>query len=245
MIASAPMAPRIGIPPSLDAAGRWRPGRRFHYLDAAYAEAVAEAGGVPVYLAAPGPAGAQIAAVDGLLLPGGPDFLPAGPYPEGVAFAPAPDAQLAFDRALLAAARAAALPLLGVCYGMQLLALESGGALHHHLPLDLPGSLEHQCADPAARHRVALVPGTRLALLFAAAEIAVNSRHHQAVSAPGRGLAVAARSADGVIEAIEAAGGTAAPFLVGVQWHPESLEREHRRALFGAFVSACSERSPF
>ena len=240
MIASAPMAPRIGISPSLDAAGRWRTGRRFHYVDAAYAEAVAEAGGIPVYLAAPGPAEAQVAVVDGLLVPGGPDFLPPSPYPEGVRFSPAPRAQLAFDRALLAAARAAALPVLGVCYGMQLLALESGGALHHHLPLDLPGALEHECADPAARHSVAIVAGTRLGRLLGAAEIAVNSRHHQAVSDPGRGLVVAARSPDGVIEAIEPAGGAAAPFLLGVQWHPESLEPAHRTALFGAFLAACS-----
>lgn len=238
MIASAPMEPRIGIPPSLDAAGRWRPGRRFHYVDAAYAEAVAEAGGIPVYLAAPGPAEAQLAGVDGLLVPGGPDFLPGAPYPEGVRFSPAPEAQLAFDRALLAAARARALPVLGVCYGMQLLALESGGALHHHVPFDLPGALEHQHADPAARHPVALVAGTRLAKLFGVAELAVNTRHHQAVSEPGCGLVVAARSPDGLIEAIEAADGEA-PFLLGVQWHPESLERPHRAALFGAFVSAC------
>jgi putative glutamine amidotransferase len=233
------MAPRIGIPPSLDTAGRWRPGRRFHYLDAAYAEAVAEAGGVPVYLASAGPAEAQIAGIDGLLVPGGPDFLPPAPYPEDVRFSPAPPEQLAFDRALLAGARAAGLPVLGVCYGMQLLALESGGALHHHVPRDVPGALEHQCSDPAARHAVALVAGTRLAKLFGAAEIAVNSRHHQAVSAPGRGLAVAARAPDGLIEAIEAEGGEAPRFLVGVQWHPESLARDHRAALFGGFVSAC------
>jgi putative glutamine amidotransferase len=235
------MAPRIGIPPSLDAAGRWRPGRRFHYLDAAYADAVAEAGGTPIYLAA-GPAPAQIAGIDGLLIPGGPDFVPPSPYPEGVRFAPAPEAQLAFDRALLGAARGARLPVLGVCYGMQLLALESGGALHHHVPLDLPGALEHQSADPAARHPVALVEGTRLAKLFGAEEIAVNTRHHQAVADPGRGLVVAARSSDGLIEAIEAEGGERAPFVVGVQWHPESLEREHRGALLGGFVAACSER---
>ena len=125
---------------------------------------------------------------------------------------------------------------------MQLLAVASGGALHYHVPLDVPGALEHQRSDPAERHRVALAPGTRLAALFAASEIAVNSRHHQAVSEPGAGLVVAARSEDGVIEALEAAGGPRAPFVVGVQWHPEGLEREHRSALFGALIEAAAER---
>jgi putative glutamine amidotransferase len=237
MIASGAVRPRIGIPPSLDAAGRLRGGRRSHYVDPAYAEAVAEAGGVPVYLPAPGPPGALVAAVDALLVPGGPDFLPPAPYPEGVDFAAAPPAQLDFDRALLAAAAAARMPVLGVCYGMQLLAVCAGGALHYHVPHDVAGALEHQRADPAARHSVRLVPGTRLARLFGA-EVSVNTRHHQAVSNAGRGLVVAARAQDGVVEAIESEAD--APFVVGVQWHPESLGAEHRSALFGALVEAAA-----
>lgn len=228
--------PRIGIPPSLradpDAAGRRR-----HAVDAAYAEAVVEAGGVPLYLPPAGSAEAALAAVDALLVPGGGDFPPPGEPPPGVAFAPVPPERLAWDRALLAAARAAARPVLGVCYGMQLLALESGGALLHHLPLDLPAAGEHQLRAPGARHRVELEPGTRLARIFAASSLEVNSRHHQAVSDPGAGLRISARAADGVVEAIEAERGDA-PFLAGVQWHPEDLGGTHRRALFGALVEA-------
>jgi putative glutamine amidotransferase len=232
------MKPRIGIPPALDAAGRWRAGRRTHHLDAAYAEAVAEAGGVPLYLAAPGPVAALLETVDALLVPGGPDFLPPAPYPEGVRFSPAAPEQLAFDGALLRGARAAALPVLGVCYGMQLLAVEAGGALHYHVPHDVVGALEHRREEPDARHAVELLPGTRLAALFGAARIEVNSRHHQAVSDPGRGLVAAARAPDGVIEAIEAEPGAA--FALGVQWHPEGLGGAHRAALFGALVEAAA-----
>jgi putative glutamine amidotransferase len=122
---------------------------------------------------------------------------------------------------------------------MQLLAVSAGGRLHYHVPLDVPGALEHRASDPGARHAVALVPGTRLARLFGTA-IAVNTRHHQAVSEPGSGLVVAARSPDGVIEAIETEGGGAGPFLVGVQWHPESLDDRHRALLFGALVEAAA-----
>lgn len=210
--------------------------RRRDALDGACAEAIAAESGEPSFLGDAGSAEALVARLDALLLPGGPDFLPPSPYPAGVRFSPAAPERLAFDLKLLAAARAAGVPVLGICYGMQLLAVAAGGSLHYHVPVDVPGAREHACADPAARHPVALVAGTRLAALFAEPEIAVNSRHHQAVSHPGRGLRVAARAPDGVIEAIEA--DVEQPFVIGVQWHPENLGRAHRAALFGAFVEA-------
>jgi putative glutamine amidotransferase len=89
-------------------------------------------------------------------------------------------------------------------------------------------------------HGISLVTGSRLARLFGATELRVNTRHHQAVAEPGEGLMVAARAGDGVIEAIEAEGGEIAPFLVGVQWHPETLDSAHRRVLYGALVEAAA-----
>jgi putative glutamine amidotransferase len=230
------MRPLIGIPPCLDEQGRWRPSREYHYADAAYARAIAEAGGLPVYLPLQREAAALTERLDGLLLPGGGDFVPARAYPENVAFDPVPERQLAFDRALLASALERDRPVLGICYGMQLIALHSGGALHFDLATDVPGAAPHRLGESGARHEIRIESPSRLGALLGAARASVNSRHHQAVADPG-GARVTARSDDGVVEAVELTG---ARFAIGVQWHPESLDAEHRHRLFGAFVRACA-----
>jgi putative glutamine amidotransferase len=235
------MRPLIGIPPCLDEAGRWRASREYHYADAAYARAIAEAGGLPVLLPLQPDASALAARLDGLLLPGGDDFLPdaarAGAYPAEVRFEPTPERQLAFDRALLAAALERDRPVLAICYGMQLLALHGGGRLHFDLPTDLPEAGPHRLAEPDGRHALRVEAGSRLAALLGAGATTVNSRHHQAVADAGKAR-IAARADDGVIEAIELPDHR---FAVGVQWHPESMDAAHRERLFGPFVRACVE----
>ncbi|MDH3686406.1 MAG: gamma-glutamyl-gamma-aminobutyrate hydrolase family protein [Myxococcales bacterium] len=230
------MRPLIGIPPCLDDRGRWRPSREYHYVDAAYADAITEAGGTPVYLPAQSELGALVERLDGLLLPGGDDFPPEGSYPSDVRFDPAPARQIAFDRALLGAALERDRPVLGICYGMQLLALHAGGALHFDLATDLAGSDPHQLTESDARHPIRVEAGSRLAALLASEVVPVNSRHHQAVSDAGAAR-VSARANDGVIEAIEV---PEARFAIGVQWHPESMEPEHRALLFRPFVNTCA-----
>lgn len=234
------MGPRIGIPPCLDAGGRIREGRRYHYIDQAYARAVVETGAVPVYLAAPGDPEELCASVDGLLLPGGDDFPPETPYPPDVRFALAEPEQLAFDEALLAAALARALPVLGICYGMQLLCRHHGGELLYHIPHDLPEAGPHQLSEAGAGHPLQVESDSLLASLVGEQAPPVNSLHHQGVAEPGRGLRVAARADDGVVEAVERADTTSGRFLVGVQWHPEKMDGIHRTRLFGAFAAACA-----
>ena len=108
------MQPLIGIPPCLDERGRWRADRTYQYIDVAYARAVEQAGGIPLYLPLQADAEALATRIGGLLLPGGDDFPPEAPCPEGVRFDPVPAAQLAFDRRLLAAALARGLPVLAI-----------------------------------------------------------------------------------------------------------------------------------
>lgn len=227
--------PLVGIPLCVDDRGRWRSGRTYHYVHAAYARAVERAGGVAAYLPLQGDARALVERIDALLVPGGDDLLPPRAYPPDVRFEPVPEPQLAFDRALLDAALARDLPVFGICYGMQLLALALGGTLHYDIATDLPAPGAHRLPERDGRHVLSIAPGTRLAAIAGVGSARVGSRHHQAVSEPGPALRVAARAEDGVIEAIER---TEDPFCVGVQWHPETDADALADALFSAFVAA-------
>jgi len=236
--------PRIGIPLSLDDRGRWRAERTYHYIDRSYADAIDRAGGVALHLPIQSDVAGLVDAIDGLLLPGGDDFPSDAPLaPEIEALLDlVPAAQLAFDRMLFDAACARGLPVLGICYGMQLMAIAAGGLLDAHLPSQRPDAGPHKLA-PDARHPIAIVPGSRLAAIAGASSLPVNSLHHQGVRTPGRGQRIAARSADGVIEAIEAIDAdpqakTATPFRLGVQWHPEKQRDAFADRLFAAFVDA-------
>ncbi len=112
------------------------------------------------------------------------------------------------------------LPVLGICGGMQALAVASGGTLIQDIGTQLNGAMEHeQPTDPAEPwHTVHLEPGM-LSRLEGTHEIHVNSTHHQAVDHPGA-LRITGRAPDGVVEVIELANH---PFCLGVQWHPELL----------------------
>jgi putative glutamine amidotransferase len=199
--------------------GVWR--QRADVLPTQYAAAVESTGGVPVLLppvAQPGAADAVVARLDGLVISGGADVEPERygeeAHPRTAGWRADRDA---WEIALLDAADAVGLPVLGVCRGMQVMAVRAGGALDQHVP-DLVGHERHSPGgDEFGAVSVRTLPGTRLAVLVGD-ELAVSCHHHQSVRTHP-GFDAVARAADGSLEAMEAPGDR---FCVGVQWHPET-----------------------
>ena len=216
--------------------GVWH--QRADLLPATYADAVHHAGGLPVLLP---PAGSAehlagsaldvVARLDALVVAGGADVDP-GAYGEQVhprTGAARPDRD-AWELALLDAALERGLPVLGVCRGMQVMAVHAGGALEQHLP----DVVEHDGHDPGGDGygdvAVRIEPSSRLGLLVGPSAT-VSCHHHQSVrSHPG--YAAVAWAQDGTLEALERPGG---PFAVGVQWHPEVVADA---GLFAGLVQA-------
>jgi putative glutamine amidotransferase len=214
-------APVIGLTTYREDAawGVWH--QRADVLPTAYAAAVEATGGVPVLLPPVGQAGAAdavVARLDGLVISGGADVDPgrydASPHPRTAGWRPDRDA---WESALLDAADAAGLPVLGVCRGMQLMAVHAGGRLDQHTP-DLVDHERHSPgADEYGEIEVSTTTGTRVSTLVGD-RLAVNCHHHQSVQTHP-GFVAAARAADGTLEAMEAPGDR---FCVAVQWHPET-----------------------
>ncbi len=207
-------------------------------LPTAYATAVERAGGVPVLLPpvqAADAAASVTARLDALVVSGGADIDPArydqAPHRCTVRWCADRDG---WELALLDAAEATGLPTLGVCRGMQLLAVRAGGSLHQHVP-DLVGHERHgPPGDAFGKTTVRTGPGSVAASLLGERSL-VRCHHHQSVR-EHPGFAATAWAADGVVEAMEPPGER---FCVGVQWHPEmSGDAE----LFRALVHAAGRR---
>lgn len=217
--------------------GVWR--KRADVLHAEYADAIVAAGGVPVLLPpASGSAHSArsvVARLDALVISGGADVDPAryGEEPHERTSGWREDRD-AWELALLEAADEVGLPVLGVCRGMQLMAVAAGGALDQHTP-DLVGHEEHSPGgDVFGRLAVRTLSGSRVA----AAEgevVHADCHHHQSVRTHP-GFEATAWAPDETVEAMERSGPR---FCVGVQWHPE-INRD--QALFTALVAAAAAR---
>jgi putative glutamine amidotransferase len=234
------MRPVIGITPDVGetTARPGRPALPRYELKQAYADAVLAAGGLPVVLPYSDDESAPQEALDlcdGLVITGGAFDIPPELYGQkaGQMLGPLKRGRTSWEQRLLRAALAADLPVLGICGGMQLLAVELGGALHQDILQEIPGALDHeQKNDPRQPgHTAKVVPGTALQAIVKAGRLEVNSTHHQAVKDPGRAR-VSALAPDGVIEAIEGPG----KFVLGVEWHPELLPGSEHLALYRALV---------
>ncbi len=222
--------------------------RPIGFVFASYVERVEAAGGIPVQFppltdvtAIP----ALLDAVDGVVVVGGEDLDPRHYGEEPLStHDPIPAAREAFDLGLGRALLASDLPGLGICYGCQLLAVVSGGALWQDVPAQVGDGIEHGGRWPdLPSHPIDVVPGTQLRALLGADRVEVNSAHHQAPKRLGSGLMVSATAPDGVIEAFEAPP-DGDRFLLGVEWHPDLMgDRPDQRQLFEALVEAAARRS--
>ena len=207
-------------------------------LKEAYADAVLAAGGLPIvfpYSEDESAAAEAIALCDGLVITGGAFDLPPELYgaKSGGRVGPLKRGRTAYEQRLLRAALAAGRPVLGICGGMQLLAVELGGSLIQDIGDEVKGAFDHeQKQDPREPgHPVKILEGTALEAILGVRDLQVNSTHHQAVRDAGRAR-VCAVSPDLVVEAIELPG----RFVLGVQWHPELLADPLHLALYGALV---------
>ena len=208
-------------------------------LPTVYADAVEAVGGVPLLLppvsTTDESAAALVSGLDGLVITGGADVEPARYAQE----AHARTVRWRRDRdawefALLDAAESVALPVLGVCRGMQVMAVRSGGALDQHIP-DLVGHQRHEPGpDLFGEIEVSTEPGSQIRSLIGD-RLQVHCHHHQSVR-EHPGFVATAWADDGSLEAMEVPGDR---FCVAVQWHPEMV---HDAGLFRALVVAASER---
>ena len=196
--------------------------------------------------------GALLDVVDGILLTGAranvhPTHFGVEPHPK---HEPYDNARDTVALAITEACVARAVPLFGICRGLQEMNVAFGGTLHPEIR-ELPGRLNHRMPrletgeihpDPAVvfadRHDVTLVPDGAFARLFGKQTIRVNSLHGQGILDPGQRIVVEGVAEDGTIEAIRIA--DAQGFALGVQWHAEHDPQHNpvNRALFAAFGEA-------
>ena len=193
-----------------------------------YVRSVVAAGGVHVLIPPTDVAPEILDDVDAMVFTGGSDINPAvygqEPHPASSGFY---DHRDAAELELMRAALGQAMPVLGICRGMQLLNVARGGDLIQHLE----GDTHKGPPGMYTRHSVTVLAGTHLAGVLGT-DAHTHSCHHQAPGRLGEGLRVAATAEDGTVEAIE---DPAATYVVGVLWHPEEDE-EGGAALFRALV---------
>lgn len=206
-----------------------------------YCAAVSDSGGLPIVLPyAMDLVPQYLNLLDGIVLTGGMfDIDPAAygtqaKFPDKMCFKPD---RTRFEQALLRGALERNIPLLGICGGMQLLAVELGAQLVQHIPSEIGTAIEHMQDAPCNRsaHRVAVRPASMLGRILGTEECVINSLHHQAVAQGNARLQVGALADDGVIESIEVPDRS---FCLGIQWHPEYFVNTVEQKIFAALMKA-------
>lgn len=223
--------PVIGISPNYSYE------KKEYALNEDYVLAIEKAGGYPIVLLPHQPLPDFL---DGLLLTGGGDIDPLlfgeEPLHQSGEINPLRDA---YEMRICQEALEQNLPMLGICRGMQIMNIVTGGGIYQDIGVQAGTTLKHiqQAPRSYGTHSIFVEDNTLLTDLWENKRTVVNTLHHQSCSTLGKGFIASARSADGLIEAIEH---TDKRFAVGVQWHPEAMKTEEMGLLFTAFLKAAA-----
>ena len=169
--------------------------------------------------------------IDGILISGGSDLHPSY-YTEDVNYEIkiVERDRSGFEFAIIHEIIKLKKPVLGICYGMQLINVAFGGSLYQDIKQQVPAAIGHG----EGWHTIKINDNK----LIDRGEFKVNSSHHQAVKVIGQRLNAIAFSADGIVEAVFR---NDYPFLLGVQWHPERMKDSLSEKIFRSFVEAAVE----
>ncbi len=199
------------------------------YINAAYISAVEDAGAVPFII----PVSSDLEKTkklidlcDGLLFPGGEDIDPGyyGENPHKNLGEIRPEVDKFLFHSLLYALEQRK-PALGICKGMQMMVVATGGSLYQDIYSQREEETFLHCQSGRRTygvHQVQIDKDSRLFQILETGQIATNSMHHQSVRTLGKGLRLSAHTEDGIVEAVESLDGR----LIGVQWHPEEMVPE-------------------
>lgn len=220
----------IGVTMNLDQQGRLKEGVDHSFIRMEYGAALRAAGAQPIYLDASVDPAVAAELCDGIVITGGDDLDPTLYGQQKTTDGPtAPRIRTDWERQLIDACDTAGVPILGICYGLQLLNVHYGGTLYQDIAADFGSDYAHGSTETTVDHPITF---DKDFLGFTAGQaVPVKARHHQAVRDLAPGMQVVAHAEDNTVEAISGHG------HYGVQWHAEVDASSV--LIYGQFVRAC------